>query len=248
MRRAAMGKACAVAGALGGLLALASAALADEFEWPKRPTDVFLFATGQPAQKVTARKLPDGALSLRTPRGELGIGVEKILGWYPIGQPASVQFRPGVRTRFRLKDGSTPLFLVRRADPKVVEAYGLSGDVTVARDQIGEVMLIEAVPETPCEWCRGLGVRPEARACATCGGKGRTPCQACLDGENYPCPEHQGSACPLCLGSGQVRVLSCNECGGSGERQVWRRVSGGLKETTEPCGPCRGKGVRICGK
>ncbi|MDJ1168416.1 molecular chaperone DnaJ [Roseofilum sp. BLCC_M154] len=89
-----------------------------------------------------------------------------------------------------------------------------------------------------CKTCNGSGAKPGTKpvSCQTCGGSGqirratRTPFGSFT----------QVSVCPACNGQGQVIQDKCNDCGGSGNKQVTKKL-----KINVPAGVDNGTRLRV---
>jgi molecular chaperone DnaJ len=88
-----------------------------------------------------------------------------------------------------------------------------------------------------CTTCKGNGSKPgfSADRCTYCGGNGKVR-------------SNQGfftvqQTCPQCSGSGEEITNPCNDCGGSGNKQVSKKIS-----VTIPKGVDDGTRIRLAGK
>jgi molecular chaperone DnaJ len=90
---------------------------------------------------------------------------------------------------------------------------------------------------TPCETCKGTGLRPGARAepCDACGGTGHTQVAQGPLGIHAPCPK--------CHGTGRLGGPPCPACGGTG--QVADTVHLKVKI---PAGIADGQKIRLAGQ
>jgi molecular chaperone DnaJ len=113
--------------------------------------------------------------------------------------------------------------------------YDLS--ITLEEAYSGKKQNIQFSSSDKCTTCKGNGSKPgfSAERCTYCGGNGKVR-------------SNQGfftvqQTCPQCSGSGEEITNPCNECGGSGNKQVSKKIS-----VTIPKGVDDGTRIRLAGK
>ena len=92
-----------------------------------------------------------------------------------------------------------------------------------------------------CKTCEGSGAKPGTRpqTCSTCGGAGQVRRATRTPFGSFT----QVSACPTCAGTGQVVEDKCDDCGGSGHKQVKKKL-----KITIPAGVDSGTRLRVSGE
>lgn len=92
-----------------------------------------------------------------------------------------------------------------------------------------------------CTTCSGSGAKPGTRPkpCATCGGSGQVRRATRTPFGSFT----QVSVCPNCNGVGQVIEDKCEDCGGSGNKQVTKKL-----KITIPAGVDNGTRLRVSGE
>ena len=113
--------------------------------------------------------------------------------------------------------------------------YDLS--ITLEEAYSGKKQNIQFSSTDKCTSCKGSGSKPghSADRCTYCGGNGKIR-------------SNQGfftvqQTCPQCSGSGEEITNPCNDCGGSGNRQISKKIS-----VTIPKGVDDGTRIRLAGK
>jgi molecular chaperone DnaJ len=113
--------------------------------------------------------------------------------------------------------------------------YDLS--ITLEEAYSGKKQNIQFSSSDKCTTCKGNGSKPgfSADRCTYCGGNGKVR-------------SNQGfftvqQTCPQCSGSGEEITNPCNDCGGSGNKQVSKKIS-----VTIPKGVDDGTRIRLAGK
>jgi molecular chaperone DnaJ len=113
--------------------------------------------------------------------------------------------------------------------------YDLS--ITLEEAYAGKKQNIQFSSSDKCTTCKGNGSKPgfSADRCTYCGGNGKVR-------------SNQGfftvqQTCPQCSGSGEEITNPCNDCGGSGNKQVSKKIS-----VTIPKGVDDGTRIRLAGK
>lgn len=92
-----------------------------------------------------------------------------------------------------------------------------------------------------CMTCEGTGAKPGTRpqTCPTCGGSGQVRRATRTPFGSFT----QVSVCPTCGGMGQVIEDKCTDCGGSGNKQVKKKL-----KITIPAGVDSGTRLRVSGE
>ncbi|MBC6477697.1 MAG: molecular chaperone DnaJ [Hormoscilla sp. GM7CHS1pb] len=92
-----------------------------------------------------------------------------------------------------------------------------------------------------CGTCKGTGAKPgtKPKTCPTCGGSGQVRRATRTPFGSFT----QVSACPTCNGTGQVIEEKCQTCGGSGNKQVTKKL-----KITIPAGVDNGTRLRVSGE
>jgi len=92
-----------------------------------------------------------------------------------------------------------------------------------------------------CHTCEGSGAKPGTRpqTCGTCGGSGQVRRATRTPFGSFT----QVSVCPACGGQGQVIEDKCDDCGGSGQKQVKKKL-----KITIPAGVDSGTRLRVSGE
>ena len=92
-----------------------------------------------------------------------------------------------------------------------------------------------------CESCRGTGAKPGTgpKTCTTCGGSGQVRRATRTPFGNFT----QVAECPSCNGSGQIISDPCTSCGGSGVKQVRKKLRINI-----PAGVDTGTKLRVSGE
>jgi len=92
-----------------------------------------------------------------------------------------------------------------------------------------------------CGTCNGTGAKPgtKPKTCPTCGGSGQVRRATRTPFGSFT----QVSACPTCNGTGQVIEEKCQTCGGSGNKQVTKKL-----KITIPAGVDNGTRLRVSGE
>jgi len=92
-----------------------------------------------------------------------------------------------------------------------------------------------------CEVCRGTGAKPGTgpKTCSTCGGSGQVRRATRTPFGNFT----QVAECPNCNGSGQIIADPCSACGGSGVKQVRKKLRINI-----PAGVDTGTKLRVSGE
>lgn len=92
-----------------------------------------------------------------------------------------------------------------------------------------------------CTTCSGTGAKPGTRpkTCSTCSGSGQVRRATRTPFGSFT----QVSVCPSCDGSGQVIEDKCGDCGGSGQKQVRKKL-----KITVPPGVDSGTRLRVPGE
>lgn len=93
--------------------------------------------------------------------------------------------------------------------------------------------------DTPCEACKGNGVREGASRCAACGGRGSVTRQAPGQGKFFSIT----SPCTACAGTGVDPAAICRGCNGRGVVPGTRRI-----EVNVPEGVADGDRLRLQGQ
>jgi len=93
--------------------------------------------------------------------------------------------------------------------------------------------------DTPCQTCKGKGVREGAAPCATCGGRGSATRQAPGRGQFFSIT----SPCTACAGTGVDPAAICRDCNGKGVVPGTRRI-----EVNVPEGVADGDRLRLRGQ
>ena len=113
--------------------------------------------------------------------------------------------------------------------------YDLS--ITLEEAYSGKKQNIQFSSTDKCTICKGSGSKPgySADRCSYCGGNGKIR-------------SNQGfftvqQTCPQCSGSGEEITNPCNDCGGSGNKQISKKIS-----VTIPKGVDDGTRIRLAGK
>ena len=113
--------------------------------------------------------------------------------------------------------------------------YDLS--ITLEEAYSGKKQNIQFSSTDKCISCKGSGSKPghSADRCTYCGGNGKIR-------------SNQGfftvqQTCPQCSGSGEEITNPCNDCGGSGNKQISKKIS-----VTIPRGVDDGTRIRLAGK
>lgn len=92
-----------------------------------------------------------------------------------------------------------------------------------------------------CTTCSGSGAKPgtRPRTCSTCNGSGQVRRATRTPFGSFT----QVSVCPTCDGSGQVIEDKCEDCGGSGQKQVKKKL-----KINVPAGVDSGTRLRVSGE
>lgn len=92
-----------------------------------------------------------------------------------------------------------------------------------------------------CSSCSGTGAKPGTRpvTCPTCGGSGQVRRATRTPFGSFT----QVSVCPNCEGNGQIIEDKCGDCGGSGQKQVKKKL-----KITVPPGVDSGTRLRVPGE
>ncbi len=92
-----------------------------------------------------------------------------------------------------------------------------------------------------CSTCTGSGAKPGTKpsTCGTCSGSGQVRRATRTPFGSFT----QVSVCPNCEGSGQIIEDKCNDCGGSGQKQVKKKL-----KITVPPGVDSGTRLRVPGE
>lgn len=92
-----------------------------------------------------------------------------------------------------------------------------------------------------CKTCEGTGAKPGTRpqTCSTCGGAGQVRRATRTPFGSFT----QVSTCPTCAGTGQVIEDKCEDCTGSGHKQVKKKL-----KITIPAGVDSGTRLRVSGE
>ncbi len=113
--------------------------------------------------------------------------------------------------------------------------YDLS--ISLEEAYSGKKQNIQFSSTDKCSICKGSGSKPgySADRCSYCGGNGKIR-------------SNQGfftvqQTCPQCSGSGEEITNPCNDCGGSGNKQISKKIS-----VTIPKGVDDGTRIRLAGK
>lgn len=95
---------------------------------------------------------------------------------------------------------------------------------------------VELSHPTPCEPCSGTGAEgAQLTRCPNCGGKGQVAHQRG--------PFLMSTTCPTCQGRGTIPGSPCEECNGSGQTDIDRKV-----KVTVPAGIDHGQTLRVSGQ